>query len=55
MNKPLRLPLLPDGGVRPYRPGTADFRKVLLQIGQSKEIEEHHRTVPLTLPLPGQP
>lgn len=36
--------LLPDGCTRPYRPCPADFREVFLQLGQSKEIEEHYRT-----------
>lgn len=36
--------LLPDGGTRPYRPLPSDFREVFLQLGQSKEIEEHYHT-----------
>lgn len=40
----MRPLLLPDGGTRPYRPCPADFRDVFLQLGQSKEIEEHYRT-----------
>lgn len=35
----------PDTGlVRPYRPLPPDFREVFLQMGQSKEIEEHFHT-----------
>lgn len=36
--------LLPDGGVRPYRPLPSDFRERFLELGQSKELEEHYRT-----------
>ncbi|MEY4839016.1 MAG: hypothetical protein RLZZ475_2875 [Pseudomonadota bacterium] len=32
------------GLVRPYRPCPADFRERFLEMGQSKEIEEHYRT-----------
>lgn len=35
----------PDTGlIRPYRPCPADFRERFLEMGQSKEIEEHYRT-----------
>lgn len=32
------------GLIRPYRPCPADFRERFLDMGQSKEIEEHYRT-----------
>ena len=32
------------GLVRPYRPCPADFRERFLEMGQSKEIEDHYRT-----------
>lgn len=32
------------GTIRPYRPCPADFRERYLEMGQSKEIEEHYRT-----------
>lgn len=32
------------GMVRPYRPCPPDFRERFLEMGQSKEIEEHYRT-----------
>jgi len=32
------------GMLRPYRPCPADFRERFLEMGQSKEIEEHYRT-----------
>lgn len=32
------------GLVRPYRPCPADFRDRFLELGYSKEIEEHYRT-----------
>lgn len=32
------------GLVRPYRPCPTDFREQFLEMGQSKEIEEHYRT-----------
>lgn len=32
------------GLIRPYRPCPADFRERFLELGQSKEIEEHYRT-----------
>lgn len=32
------------GLVRPYRPCPDDFRDRFLEMGQSKEIEEHYRT-----------
>ena len=35
---------LPDGRTKPYRPCPKDFREVFLELGQSKEIEEHYRT-----------
>lgn len=36
--------LLPDGGTRPYRPCPADFRERFLEMGFSKELQEHYRT-----------
>ena len=38
------LRLLPDGGKRPYRPMPKDFRERFLEMGQSKELEEHYHT-----------
>ena len=39
------MPLdLPDGVTRPYRPLPADFRERFIELGQSKELEEHYRT-----------
>lgn len=35
---------LPDGCIRPYRPLPADFRQRFLEMGQSKELEEHYHT-----------
>lgn len=32
------------GLIRPYRPCPADFRERFLEMGQSKEIEDHYRT-----------
>lgn len=35
----------PDTGlIRPYRPLPEDFRERFLEMGQSKELEEHYRT-----------
>lgn len=35
----------PDTGlVQPYRPCPGDFRERFLELGQSKELEEHYRT-----------
>ena len=42
MNKLPRLPPLPGGGVRPYRPCPPDFREVFMQLSQLREIEEHN-------------
>lgn len=36
--------LLPDGGTRPYRPCPSDFRERFLEMGFSKELQEHYRT-----------
>jgi hypothetical protein len=36
--------LLPDGATRPYRPCPADFRERFLEMGWSKELQEHYRT-----------
>jgi hypothetical protein len=35
---------LPDGGTRPYRHCPADFRERFLEMGWSKELQEHYRT-----------
>ena len=36
--------LLPDGATRPYRPCPADFRERFIEMGWSKELQEHYRT-----------
>lgn len=35
---------LPDGNKKPYRPLPADFRERFLEMGWSKEIQEHYHT-----------
>lgn len=36
--------ILPDGVKKPYRPCPPDFRERFIEMGYSKEIEEHYRT-----------
>jgi hypothetical protein len=44
MDSAAPVPKLLDGFERPYRHVPSDFREVFIQLGQSKEIEEHYRT-----------